>query len=138
MEPESVQPSWHYVRRYFRYGSVFDLPLGLENRRRYPRRDHGFNSIPGCLVSIPRPCALLEAFLGMSKKKKATKAKTVRGVRSLPAKTLPPTSSINYSANQTRANNAVILLSASGDFSVQCGQASGSAHAIIDVNGYFE
>jgi hypothetical protein len=51
---------------------------------------------------------------------------------------ISPTSSINYSAGQTRANNAVILLGATGDFSVLCGQSSGTTHVIVDVNGYFE
>ncbi len=48
------------------------------------------------------------------------------------------TSSINYSAGQTRANNAVLPLSGAGEMAVQCGQADGSAHFILDVNGYFE
>jgi len=56
-----------------------------------------------------------------------------------PAGTLVPlTSSINYAAVQTRANNAVVPLSALGGLAVYCGQASGAAHFILDVNGYFE
>jgi hypothetical protein len=50
----------------------------------------------------------------------------------------PTTSTVNYSANQTRANNAVSLLGPAGDLAVFCGQASGTAHLIVDVNGYFE
>jgi len=50
----------------------------------------------------------------------------------------PLTSTLNYSANQTRANNAVSLLGPAGDFAAYCGQASGTAHLIVDVNGYFE
>jgi hypothetical protein len=50
----------------------------------------------------------------------------------------PLTSTINYSAGQTRANNAVVLLGATGNLSVVCGQASGTAHLIVDVTGYFE
>ncbi|MGH9366467.1 MAG: hypothetical protein ACRD3M_02175 [Thermoanaerobaculia bacterium] len=51
---------------------------------------------------------------------------------------VPSTSTINYGANQTRANNAIVLLGPSGDFAVLCGQTSGTAHLVVDVNGYFE
>jgi hypothetical protein len=49
----------------------------------------------------------------------------------------PPTSTINYAAGQTRANNAVISLGAYGDIDALCSQASGTVNVIIDVNGYF-
>jgi predicted outer membrane repeat protein len=48
----------------------------------------------------------------------------------------PLTSIVNYSAGQTRANNAVVLLNA-GQVAVHCGP-SGTAHVVIDVNGYFQ
>jgi hypothetical protein len=51
---------------------------------------------------------------------------------------LPSTSTINYGAGQTRANNAIVGLSAAGALTVRCAQASGSVHAILDVTGYFE
>ncbi len=51
---------------------------------------------------------------------------------------VPPTSSINYSPGQTRANNAIASVSALGSLAVYCGQASGTTHFILDVNGYFE
>ncbi|MGE5232816.1 MAG: hypothetical protein ACM3OB_01805, partial [Acidobacteriota bacterium] len=50
----------------------------------------------------------------------------------------PLVSIINYSANQTRANNGVVALGASGDFVVQCDQSSGTVQVIVDVNGYFK
>jgi hypothetical protein len=60
-------------------------------------------------------------------------------LRLYPAGTaLPTVSSINYSATQTRANNAIISLSPLGALTVRCSQASGTAHFILDVNGYFE
>jgi hypothetical protein len=60
-------------------------------------------------------------------------------LRLYPGGTTPPgTSSLNYAAGQTRANNAVVTLGAQGDVGVRCVQASGTAHAVIDVNGYFE
>jgi len=47
-------------------------------------------------------------------------------------------SSINYVAGQTRANNAIAPLNGLGELAVRCSQASGTAHFILDVNGYFE
>ncbi|HSS44956.1 MAG TPA: IPT/TIG domain-containing protein [Thermoanaerobaculia bacterium] len=51
---------------------------------------------------------------------------------------LPVAATINYSAGQTRANNAVVPLGAAGDIRVHCGQGSGTVHLIVDVNGYFQ
>jgi ELWxxDGT repeat protein len=50
----------------------------------------------------------------------------------------PLVSVLNYSAGKTRANNAVVTLGATGALAIFAGQASGTAHVIIDVNGYFE
>jgi hypothetical protein len=51
---------------------------------------------------------------------------------------LPPTSTMNYRAGQTRANNAIVPLGAGGLVSVYCSQGSGSVHVILDINGYFQ
>lgn len=51
---------------------------------------------------------------------------------------VPPTSTINYSAGQTRANNAVVSLGPSGDIAVACGQPSGTVQFILDVSGFFQ
>jgi uncharacterized repeat protein (TIGR01451 family) len=51
---------------------------------------------------------------------------------------VPTVSSINYAAGQTRSNNALVPLSVLGEMSAFVGQASGTVHLIIDVNGYFE
>jgi hypothetical protein len=52
--------------------------------------------------------------------------------------TSPPiTAILNYSAGATRGNNAVVRLSPGGQVAVRCSPA-GSAHVIIDVNGYFQ
>ncbi len=48
------------------------------------------------------------------------------------------TAAINYSAGQTRGNNAIIMTGPSAGLAVRCNQASGTTHAILDVNGYFE
>jgi hypothetical protein len=50
---------------------------------------------------------------------------------------LPLVSTINYGAGQTRANNAVTSLGATG-LAVRCDQPSGTVEAIVDVNGYFQ
>jgi uncharacterized repeat protein (TIGR01451 family) len=51
---------------------------------------------------------------------------------------IPPASVINYSANQTRANNAVLALGTTGQFVLQSDQATGNVNVILDVNGYFK
>ena len=51
---------------------------------------------------------------------------------------LPLASSLSYTAGQTRANNAIAPLNGLGELAVRCSQASGMAHFILDVNGYFE
>lgn len=50
----------------------------------------------------------------------------------------PATSTINYGAGRTRANNAVLVLGvAGGDVDVYAGQSTGTVHLILDVVGYF-
>jgi hypothetical protein len=52
---------------------------------------------------------------------------------------LPNVSVINFSAGQTRANNAILLLGPSGDINVYVGIGSGlHVDFILDVNGYFQ
>jgi hypothetical protein len=67
-------------------------------------------------------------------------APTAQGnLRLYPAgQAMPGTSTLNYVAGQTRANNAIVGLSPSGAFAVRCAQASGTAHVVLDVTGYFE
>jgi PKD repeat protein len=50
----------------------------------------------------------------------------------------PLTSNLNFSVGQTRAANAIVRLGAAGDLSIFDGAASGTAHVILDVAGYFE
>lgn len=50
---------------------------------------------------------------------------------------LPLSSTINYSAGQTRANNAIVQLGTDDSIAVTCTQSSGTTHFIIDVVGYF-
>jgi hypothetical protein len=48
------------------------------------------------------------------------------------------TSVVNYSAGQTRANNAVIGIDVLSRFVIEVTQASGATHVIVDVVGYFQ
>jgi hypothetical protein len=51
---------------------------------------------------------------------------------------VPATSTLNLVPGVNRANNTIIALDAAGGFTVRCVLASGSAHIVVDVNGYFE
>jgi uncharacterized repeat protein (TIGR02543 family) len=53
---------------------------------------------------------------------------------------VPSTSTLNYGAGQTRANNAVVLLSTDnlGTLAAQAVVPTGQVHLLIDVNGYFK
>jgi hypothetical protein len=66
-------------------------------------------------------------------------ASTAQGNLRLFAAGAPPplVSTLNYVAGQTRANNAVAPLSTSGQIAIRC-SPSGTTHAILDVNGYFQ
>ena len=54
-----------------------------------------------------------------------------------PGAPAPLVSNLNYLGGLTRANNAVAPLNSAGKISVRC-QQSGTAHVILDVNGYFQ
>jgi hypothetical protein len=50
----------------------------------------------------------------------------------------PQTSTLNFGPGQTRANSAVVSLGATGQITAALGMASGQAHVILDVVGYFK
>lgn len=54
--------------------------------------------------------------------------------------TVPVASALSYGAGKTRANNAVVRLSADGrgNISVKAEQPSCTVHVILDVSGYFQ
>lgn len=54
------------------------------------------------------------------------------------AASAPVSTSLQFSAATTRANNAVLLLAADGTGFKVLNSSAGSAHFILDVNGYFE
>ncbi len=51
---------------------------------------------------------------------------------------LPGSSTINYRAGQTRANSLMLLIGNGGNLNVYCEQPAGTAHFVLDVNGYFQ
>jgi hypothetical protein len=51
---------------------------------------------------------------------------------------VPGATTINYRGAQTRANNSLSQLGSGGALTIRCEQISGSVHAIIDVNGYYQ
>jgi hypothetical protein len=67
-----------------------------------------------------------------------TAATANANVRLFPGGTAPPNASnINFTTGVTRANNGVGPLGTNGDISALLSPA-GTAHIIIDVNGYME
>lgn len=50
---------------------------------------------------------------------------------------VPLVATINFSAGQTRSNNAVVGLSPTGELAAFVGGPAGTVHVILDVNGYF-
>jgi hypothetical protein len=58
--------------------------------------------------------------------------------RLYPGSGIPTVSNINFSAGQTRTNNAVVPLAGDGTVTAYCAGGAGSVHMILDVNGYFE
>jgi hypothetical protein len=50
----------------------------------------------------------------------------------------PLASTINFSAGQTRANNASVRLAANGGTMMVKNGSAGSVHLVLDVNGYFQ
>jgi hypothetical protein len=84
-------------------------------------------------------CAIPATAKALSFNLTATAATAAGHIRVYPAGTpRPGSSSLNFAAGQTRGNNGVVSLGAAGDLAFFSGQASGSVHVILDVNGYFE
>ncbi len=51
---------------------------------------------------------------------------------------LPSSSTINFSAAQTRANSVILALGHGGAVTLRSGQPTGTTHVILDVNGYYQ
>jgi hypothetical protein len=62
-------------------------------------------------------------------------------LRLYPGNATPPiVANVNYSAGQTRGNNAIVMLASSGTgtFAFKSFTPAGAIHVVVDVNGYFE
>jgi hypothetical protein len=51
---------------------------------------------------------------------------------------LPLASTINFRSGIVRANNAILMVGASGEVAVFCGMSTGSTDFVLDVSGWFE
>jgi uncharacterized repeat protein (TIGR01451 family) len=88
---------------------------------------------------IAGACSVPSAAWAVSLNVTVTQPTAMGNIRLFPGGTPAPlTSSLNYAAGATRANNAVAALGTAGDLTVLATQASGSVHLILDVNGHFE
>ncbi len=82
-------------------------------------------------------CELPDEAVSLALNVTVTEPTAAGQLRFFPAGTNPPlTTVIDYSAGLTRANNGILLLG-KGHLNVTCQQPSGTAHVVIDVNGYF-
>jgi hypothetical protein len=82
-------------------------------------------------------CGIPPTALAIAANIAVTEPQTGGHLRVFPGETpIIPTSSINFGAGQTRANNAILALS-SGSLEVFNG-SSGAVHFILDINGYFQ
>jgi mRNA-degrading endonuclease toxin of MazEF toxin-antitoxin module len=90
-------------------------------------------------VAVVAACAIPATAKALSFNVTATAATAGGHIRVYPAGTpRPGTSSLNFAAGQTRANNGIVSLGPAGDLAFFSGQASGSVHVVLDVNGYLE
>jgi uncharacterized repeat protein (TIGR01451 family) len=88
---------------------------------------------------IAGACSVPSTAWAVSLNVTVTQPTAAGNVRLFPAGTpVPLTSTLNYAAGATRANNAVAALGAAGDVTALASQAGGSVHLVLDVNGYFE
>ena len=95
------------------------------------------------MTSRPRPfalagaCKIPEEAISLALNVTVTEPTAAGVLRFFAAGTDPPlTTLISYSAGLTRANNGILPLG-KGNLDVTCEQPSGTAHVVIDVNGYF-
>jgi len=95
----------------------------------------------GSLAAVPLvgQCGVPAGATAVAVNLTVTGATTAGSIRLFPdgKRPLPFGSTISYAAEQTRANNAVAPLGASGATGVHVAQVSGTADIIVDVSGYF-
>jgi len=93
------------------------------------------------LVSfLTGPCSISSAAQSVSANVTVTQPAATGNLTIYPAdQPMPGTSSISFRTGATRANNAMLMLSADGNGAVSVfNNSTGTVHVIIDVNGYFQ
>jgi len=84
-------------------------------------------------------CGIPATALAVSLNVTAVGATAQGHLRVFPSGTLRPTAStLNFGAGVTRANNAVVAVGTGGALTIYSGQATGTVHVVVDVNGWFE
>jgi hypothetical protein len=85
------------------------------------------------------PCGVPADAIAVAANVTVTGATNAGSIRLGPAGTTPTLDTLSFRAGQTRANNATLALfgSPAGTVTVVSGFASGSAHVIIDVAGFY-
>ncbi len=88
--------------------------------------------------ALPGVCGIPTTARAVSYNVTVTQPTAAGNLRLFPGGNLAPlVASITYAAGATRGNNGIVLLG-TGSLNVGCFQPSGTAHVILDVNGYFE
>jgi len=141
-------------------GAVYVVSIGNGAIYRIAGRGQGYHTVTPCRVVDTRPGApvvsgverlftLVGGACGVPATARALAVNvTVTGPTGMGHVTLspgnlpaPPTSTLNFIAGRTRANNAVVALSTDGIGRVKAlasVSGGGTVHLIIDVSGYFE
>jgi uncharacterized repeat protein (TIGR01451 family) len=89
--------------------------------------------------TMTNKCGIPPSARALSVSMAVTSATVAGNLRLFPAQqSVPFVATIAYSAGQIRTNNAIVTLGPDADIDVFCGQASGTVHLILDVNGYFQ
>jgi hypothetical protein len=123
-------------------GNLFTLPPCRVLDTRDPAGDYGGPPLAAGAsraFSLAGRCGIPSSATAVALNLTVTQPSAQGNLRLYPADQVPPpTSTLNYATGQTRANNAIVGLSPSGALAVRCNQASGTAHVVLDVTGYFE
>jgi hypothetical protein len=91
------------------------------------------------LITIAGACGVPSTAKGVSLNIAVTEPTAAGFIKLFPAgASAPVASAINYSAAQTRTNNGIYALGASGAIVARSGPLAGTTHLILDVTGYFE
>jgi uncharacterized repeat protein (TIGR03803 family) len=127
------------------FGVVFRLTPGFYTVAPCRQLDtrSGSPISPGGTLAVAltgAPCGIPSGATSVSANAVVTQETAMGHLTIYPAdKTQPLASTINFNAEQTRANNAILPLSSDGTGSVNVVNGSGgTTHVIIDVNGYFQ